>query len=144
MSITFHVKFCNITVFFFQNKEMHLGRISTLSIDTIKAMTSCEVWPRLHPTGMHPMHSSQNVNTTIWKIFLTLKVYLERFSFLGIALRIGGKFSCLNWDKLLWSLILVIFYSTIETPVQGLEPIFDCHVVWYVFFFLLIFWYSKS
>jgi hypothetical protein len=55
MSITFRVKFCNIT-FFFQNKEMHLGRISTLSVDTIKAMTSCEVWPMLHP---------QNVNTTI-------------------------------------------------------------------------------
>lgn len=55
MSITFRLKFCNIT-FFFQNKEMHLGRISTLSVDIIKAMTSCEVWPMLHP---------QNVNTTI-------------------------------------------------------------------------------
>jgi hypothetical protein len=64
MSITFHVKFCKIT-FFFQNKEIHLGRISTLSVDTIKAMTSCEVRPRLHPTEMHPIHSSQNVKTTI-------------------------------------------------------------------------------
>ena len=102
---------------------MYEVKIRFLLENITRDMTFYEVCRGNHLLMRRLWHSKSNLRT--------LMAFLERFSARKNVLSLEGKYSIyLNPTLEVGLSDFRIFHRELESPVQGLEPIYNCHVVW--------------